>query len=208
MPFSSPRPSRHGYVTSPGRLYEKRLTTDGRDSVYVSTDATPQPAVSALKDAEQTVSPDPARSLRDSLSKNNRSLEGKFPFEKEGNSSLDKVFPDRDSRALQVLYRLKQEDGDLQTSTGTPEDGSEDYSGEMEEADAPASLPVGSSSSWGKSVPRVPPSWMTALYFSGRREKLRLKPAAGVELPRAKFSLELWVKPEGGQSNPAVIAGG
>uniref|UniRef100_A0A8C9ZJF3 Pappalysin 2 n=1 Tax=Sander lucioperca TaxID=283035 RepID=A0A8C9ZJF3_SANLU len=75
------------------------------------------------------------------------------------------------------------------------------------EADTPANLPVGSSSSWGNPVPRVPPSWMTALYFSGRREQLKVKPAAGVELPRAKFSLELWVKPEGGQSNPAVIAG-
>uniref|UniRef100_A0A3P8SDJ0 Pappalysin 2 n=1 Tax=Amphiprion percula TaxID=161767 RepID=A0A3P8SDJ0_AMPPE len=61
--------------------------------------------------------------------------------------------------------------------------------------------------SWGSPVPRVPPSWMTALYFNGRREQLKVKLAAGVELPRATFSLELWVKPEGGQSNPAVIAG-
>uniref|UniRef100_A0A4W6BSM2 Pappalysin 2 n=1 Tax=Lates calcarifer TaxID=8187 RepID=A0A4W6BSM2_LATCA len=93
------------------------------------------------------------------------------------------------------------------SSTGTVEDGTEDYSGEVEEADLPASLPVGSVPPWGTPVPRVPPSWMTALYFSGRREQLKLKPTARVELPRAKFSLELWVKPEGGQSSPAVIAG-
>uniref|UniRef100_A0A3Q3MW81 Pappalysin 2 n=1 Tax=Labrus bergylta TaxID=56723 RepID=A0A3Q3MW81_9LABR len=107
---------------------------------------------------------------------------------------------DHVSLLVQKLY--------LQSSTGTPVDGTEDYSGEVEEDDdPPASLPVGSSSPWGSPVPRVPPSWMTALYFSGRREQLKVKPAAGVELPRAKFSLELWVKPEGGQSNPAVIAG-
>ncbi|KAF7222859.1 pappalysin 2 [Nothobranchius furzeri] len=48
---------------------------------------------------------------------------------------------------------------------------------------------------------------MTALYFRGHWEQLKVKLAEGVELPRARFSLELWVKPEGGQSNPAVIAG-
>uniref|UniRef100_A0AAQ4R5I2 Pappalysin 2 n=1 Tax=Gasterosteus aculeatus aculeatus TaxID=481459 RepID=A0AAQ4R5I2_GASAC len=75
------------------------------------------------------------------------------------------------------------------------------------QADTLASLPGGSSPPWGSPVPRVPPSWMTALYFGGRREQLKVTPAAGLELPRDKFSLELWVKPEGGQSNPAVIAG-
>ncbi|KAM6918678.1 pappalysin-2 [Xenentodon cancila] len=48
---------------------------------------------------------------------------------------------------------------------------------------------------------------MSALYFGRRREHLKVKLPEGVDLPRAKFSLELWVKPEGGQSNPAVIAG-
>uniref|UniRef100_A0AAQ4RN02 Pappalysin 2 n=1 Tax=Gasterosteus aculeatus aculeatus TaxID=481459 RepID=A0AAQ4RN02_GASAC len=101
----------------------------------------------------------------------------------------------------------EHEDGDQQPSTGTPEDSTGDYSGEVEEADTLASLPGGSSPPWGSPVPRVPPSWMTALYFGGRREQLKVTPAAGLELPRDKFSLELWVKPEGGQSNPAVIAG-
>uniref|UniRef100_H3C6N9 Pappalysin 2 n=1 Tax=Tetraodon nigroviridis TaxID=99883 RepID=H3C6N9_TETNG len=45
------------------------------------------------------------------------------------------------------------------------------------------------------------------MYFGGGREQLKLDPAAGLELPRDKFSLELWLKPEGGQSNPAVVAG-
>ncbi|XP_061653811.1 pappalysin-2 isoform X1 [Phyllopteryx taeniolatus] len=62
-------------------------------------------------------------------------------------------------------------------------------------------------SPWGGPVPKVPPSWMTSLYLSGRRERLRPKPSAGLELPRDKFSLELWVNPEGGQSSPAVLAG-
>lgn len=195
------------YVTLPGRFYEKRSANDGRDPNYV----TQQPGMSLLKDAGQTVSSSGhAQSTRSSRSRFARSLGGTLPYEEEGNSSWEKVSTDSstDSRGLQVLYRLQQEDGDQQSSTGTPEDSTEDYSGEVEEADPPASLPVGSSSPWGSPVPRVPPSWMTALYFSGRREQLKVKPAAGVELPRAKFSLELWVKPEGGQSNPTVIAGG
>lgn len=189
------------YVTSPARSYEKRSTNDGRDTNYV----TQLDGTSLHKDARQTVSSsDHARSPRGSRSRFTRNLGGTIPYEDEGNSSREKVFPDSstDSGGLQVLYGLKQE-GDQQ-STGTLEDGSEDYSGEVEEADAP----VSSSSPWGSPLPRVPLSWMTALYFSGRREQLKVKPAAGVELPRAKFSLELWVKPEGGQSNPAVIAGG
>lgn len=201
----------NGYVTPPARLYEKRSINDGRYPTYDSVDATQQPGVSLRKDAGQTASSaGNAQSARGSSSRLSRSLDGTFPYEEEGNSSWDKVFPDSstDSRGLQVLYRLQQEDGDQQSSTGTVEDGTEDYSGEVAEADPPASLPVGSSPPWGSPVPRVPPSWMTALYFSGRREQLRMTPAARLELPRAKFSLELWVKPEGGQSNPAVIAGG
>ncbi len=193
------------YVTLPGRFFEKRSTNE--DPNYV----TQQPGMSLLKDAGQTVSSaGHAQSPRGSNSRFTRSLDGTLPFEEEGNSSWEKVFPDSstDSRGLQVLYRLQQEDGDQQSSTGAPEDTTEDYSGEVEEADPPASLPVGSAAPWGSPVPRVSPSWMTALYFSGRREQLKLKPAAGLELPRAKFSLELWVKPEGGQSNPTVIAGG
>ncbi|KAM6948741.1 LOW QUALITY PROTEIN: pappalysin-2 [Aplochiton taeniatus] len=83
------------------------------------------------------------------------------------------------------------------------------YSGEedqeKEEGDLPN--PRRSASSWGAELPEVPPGWMSALYFHGRQEQLKVKPGAEVELPRASFSVELWVRPEGGQSNPAVIAG-
>lgn len=79
---------------------------------------------------------------------------------------------------------------------------SEDYSGEQE--GQPSSLV---SEPWGRSAREIPPQWMTVLYFGGRKEKLRINPAAGIELPRKKFSIELWVKPEGGQNNPAIIAG-
>uniref|UniRef100_A0A8C9RP30 Pregnancy-associated plasma protein A, pappalysin 1b n=1 Tax=Scleropages formosus TaxID=113540 RepID=A0A8C9RP30_SCLFO len=44
-----------------------------------------------------------------------------------------------------------------------------------------------------------------AVYFTGRGDQLRLKP--GVEVPRGNFTLEMWLKPEGGQRSPAVIAG-
>lgn len=133
-------------------------------------------------------------------------------YEEEVNSSWDKTIPGSSavSREHHVLYSL---DGDLQSSTGAPD--YENFSGEVEDLDTSARPALhsggsGSSSgpSWGSPVPRVPVSWMTALYFSGGREQLRLKPVTDVELPRAEFSLELWVKPEGGQSNPAVIAGG
>ncbi|XP_026881426.2 pregnancy-associated plasma protein A, pappalysin 1a [Electrophorus electricus] len=44
-----------------------------------------------------------------------------------------------------------------------------------------------------------------AVYFTGRGDQLRLKP--GVEIPRGNFTLDMWVKPEGGQRSPTVIAG-
>lgn len=95
---------------------------------------------------------------------------------------------------------LQRGDEDTQSSNDTQqEEAAEDYSGEVEEADA---------DSWGNPVPTVPPSWMTALYFNRRQEHLQVKLRRGADLPKAQFSLELWVKPEGGQSNPAVIAGG
>ncbi|XP_072544343.1 pappalysin-2 [Salminus brasiliensis] len=78
---------------------------------------------------------------------------------------------------------------------------SEDDSGEREnQADQGAEQ-------WGAKVRNVPPKWMTALYFSGQREQLRVNPKVSVELPRSTFTLELWVKLEGGQNNPAIIAG-
>lgn len=43
-----------------------------------------------------------------------------------------------------------------------------------------------------------------SVYFSGR-DQLRLKPS--VEVPRGNFTLEMWIKPEGGQRSPSVIAG-
>ncbi|XP_015222644.2 pregnancy-associated plasma protein A, pappalysin 1a [Lepisosteus oculatus] len=44
-----------------------------------------------------------------------------------------------------------------------------------------------------------------AVYFTGRGDQLRLKP--GVEVPKGNFTLEMWIKPEGGQRSPTVIAG-
>lgn len=44
-----------------------------------------------------------------------------------------------------------------------------------------------------------------AVYFTGRGDQLRLKP--GVEIPRGNFTLEMWIKPDGGQRSPAIIAG-
>lgn len=130
-------------------------------------------------------------------------------YEEEVNSSWDKVLTRSStvSTELQVLLSLHR---DLLSSSGAPDE--ENFSGEEEEDLGSSARPALHSSrskpsSWGSPVPRVPPYWMTALYFSGGREQLRLKPDTDVELPRAKFSLELWVRPEGGQSNPAVIAG-
>ncbi|XP_062873923.1 pregnancy-associated plasma protein A, pappalysin 1b [Trichomycterus rosablanca] len=45
----------------------------------------------------------------------------------------------------------------------------------------------------------------TSVYFSGRGDQMRLKPS--VEVPRGNFTLEMWIKPEGGQRSPNVIAG-
>ncbi|XP_023117394.2 pappalysin-2 [Amphiprion ocellaris] len=192
-----------GYVTSPGRFNAKR----SRDPDYVRKDAARQTGKSLPKDDGQSAS-SVARTEPNSRSRFSRSLDTTSPYDDDddsGNSTWEKVSSSdssTDSRGLQVLQRLKQGDGDPQSSTVAPEEVTEDYSGELE--DPPGSSPGGS---WGSPVPRVPPSWMTALYFNGRREQLKVKLAAGVELPRATFSLELWVKPEGGQSNPAVIAG-
>ncbi|XP_021141485.2 pappalysin-2 [Columba livia] len=48
---------------------------------------------------------------------------------------------------------------------------------------------------------------LPALYFSGGREQLAARPEALPATPREEFTLEVWVKAEGGQSNPAIIAG-
>uniref|UniRef100_A0A667XQM6 Pappalysin 2 n=1 Tax=Myripristis murdjan TaxID=586833 RepID=A0A667XQM6_9TELE len=199
-----------GYDAFPRGPYETHSTNDRRDSKYVSAESTQRPGTSSLKDPGQRASSAGlTQPLSGSHSRFVRSLGGAARDALERNTSWKGVFPDTSvaSRGLQVLYTLRQEDRDHQSSAETLDDGSEDYSGEVDEGDQQASLAAGSNSVWGSRVPKVPPSWMSVLYFSGRREQLKVKPTAGVELPRAKFSLELWVKPEGGQSNPAIIAG-
>ncbi|KAI7812733.1 pregnancy-associated plasma protein A, pappalysin 1b isoform X1 [Triplophysa rosa] len=49
------------------------------------------------------------------------------------------------------------------------------------------------------------PGRRRAVYFTGRGDQLRLKPNA--EVPRGNFTMEMWIKPEGGQRSPAVIGG-
>uniref|UniRef100_A0A672NZE7 Pregnancy-associated plasma protein A, pappalysin 1a n=1 Tax=Sinocyclocheilus grahami TaxID=75366 RepID=A0A672NZE7_SINGR len=44
-----------------------------------------------------------------------------------------------------------------------------------------------------------------AVYFTGRGDQLRLKP--GVEIPKGNFTLQMWVKAEGGQHSSTIIAG-
>lgn len=196
--------TRAGDVTLAGRQF----ATDDREPRYVSVDAAEERSASLLEGARETVpSKGHAQSPHGTGARLTRSVYATSSRQEVNNSSWDKV--SHNTTDPGGLHKLHLDDGDQQSSTGTQGDrSSEDYSGEVEEVDPPANLPVGSSSPWGGPVPRVPPSWMTALYFSRRRERLKLKPTAGFELPRGKFSLELWVKPEGGQSNPAVIAGG
>ncbi|XP_075689190.1 pappalysin-2 [Rhinoderma darwinii] len=45
-----------------------------------------------------------------------------------------------------------------------------------------------------------------SIYFSGAHNRLVLNPEAEQQIPRETFTVELWVKPEGGQNGPAVIA--
>lgn len=52
-----------------------------------------------------------------------------------------------------------------------------------------------------------PQGGLPVLYFSGKRERLLLRPEVLAETPREAFTVEVWVRPEGGQSNPAIIAG-
>ncbi|XP_047561665.1 pappalysin-2 [Lutra lutra] len=52
-----------------------------------------------------------------------------------------------------------------------------------------------------------PHGGLPVLYFSGRRGRLLLRPEVLAEIPREAFTVEAWVKPEGGQNNPAIIAG-
>lgn len=52
-----------------------------------------------------------------------------------------------------------------------------------------------------------PQGGLPVLYFSGRRERLLLRPELLAEIPREAFTVEAWVRPEGGQHNPAIITG-
>ncbi|XP_019386125.1 PREDICTED: pappalysin-2 [Crocodylus porosus] len=54
---------------------------------------------------------------------------------------------------------------------------------------------------------RQPGGPLAALHFSGSREQLLARPRVLAEAPRHRFTVEVWAKPEGGQSNPAVLAG-
>ncbi|XP_041847930.1 pappalysin-2 [Melanotaenia boesemani] len=193
-----------GYASLLGRFYKKGHRNNDRDAHHVGKDITLQPGMFFSKDAGQVVSEGHTRTPRDLRSRFARSLDGKRRYWEVDDSGWGKVLPQSstDSTGRQVLPRHQQGDGDNQSLRMTSEDAVEDYSGEVE--DAPVSLPI---DNWVSPVPKVPPSWMTALYFSGRQEQLKVKLSEEVELPRAMFSLELWVKPEGGQSNPAVIAG-
>ncbi|XP_053104585.1 pappalysin-2 isoform X2 [Hemicordylus capensis] len=56
-------------------------------------------------------------------------------------------------------------------------------------------------------APAPAPGTLAALRFSGGQEQLLLRPGVLAALPREEFTIEAWVKPEGGQSNPAIIAG-
>ncbi|XP_077757910.1 pappalysin-2 isoform X1 [Canis aureus] len=52
-----------------------------------------------------------------------------------------------------------------------------------------------------------PHGGLPVLYFSGRRGRLLLRPEVLAAIPREAFTVEAWVRPEGGQNNPAIIAG-
>ncbi|KAM4642162.1 pappalysin-2 [Discoglossus pictus] len=45
----------------------------------------------------------------------------------------------------------------------------------------------------------------SSFYFSGTCSQLVLRPDAELRIPRERFTVELWVKPDGGQNDPAVI---
>uniref|UniRef100_A0A8C5I363 Sushi domain-containing protein n=1 Tax=Gouania willdenowi TaxID=441366 RepID=A0A8C5I363_GOUWI len=164
----------------------------GRGFVTSNTESLRDPYSSTGKGAQS------ASSSAHGLSRLRRSLGATFRYEDDSKSRLEKVSNSDNSSDLRPQVVLI--DGNHQV------DILEDYSGE--ELDDILTDAPGGGGSWSRAVPTaVPPAWMTALYFHGRREQLRLKLATGQELPRDSFSLHLWVKPEGGQSNPAIIAG-
>lgn len=164
----------------------------------------PRPDLPSFGDGGST-GPTAGPSSGSSRSRFTRNLRPIFSDEEDSNSSLHReviLASPTDPGGLDAVPTLQLgDDGDQTVPTGAVEDSSG-------EVDPPVSQAVGSPSPWPSPMPTVPSTWMTALYFGGRQEQLKLNPAAGLELPRGRFSLELWVKPEGGQSNPAVVAGG
>uniref|UniRef100_A0A8C5WE45 Pappalysin 2 n=1 Tax=Leptobrachium leishanense TaxID=445787 RepID=A0A8C5WE45_9ANUR len=58
------------------------------------------------------------------------------------------------------------------------------------------------------SIPVIPHTGSSggSVYFSGIRSQLVLNPDTEFQIPRERFTVELWVKPDGGQAEPAVIA--
>ncbi|XP_046536463.1 pappalysin-2 [Equus quagga] len=69
------------------------------------------------------------------------------------------------------------------------------------------SIQDGGGDPYGEAETFNPDRGLPVLYFSGRRERLLLRPEVLAEIPREEFTVEVWVKPEGGQNNPAIIAG-
>eukprot|EP00061_Rhincodon_typus_P005329 g24702.t1 len=56
----------------------------------------------------------------------------------------------------------------------------------------------------GSGAAACEPQAGTVLYLSGGKE--RLKPRRELKMPRGPFTADMWLKPEGGQNNPAVVA--
>ncbi|XP_054977194.1 pappalysin-2 [Sorex araneus] len=59
----------------------------------------------------------------------------------------------------------------------------------------------------GEPAPARPQEGVSVLYFSGRPERLLLHMEALASVPREAFTVEVWVRPNGGQNSPAVRAG-
>ncbi|XP_016302321.1 pappalysin-2-like [Sinocyclocheilus anshuiensis] len=104
-------------------------------------------------------------------------------------------------RVARRLLEFKKEEVQNDTHHTDFSTENEEYSGEQEGLQSTAG------ELWSEDVRNVPAKWMTAMYFGGQAEQLKVNPAFGIDLPHSRFTLELWVKPEGGQNNPAIIAG-
>ncbi|XP_059840833.1 pappalysin-2-like [Hypanus sabinus] len=58
---------------------------------------------------------------------------------------------------------------------------------------------------WSSGPADCDPSVVTAVYLSGDKERLKLRRDS--VMPRGRFTAEMWLKAEGGQNNPAIVAG-